>query len=57
MISKILLINIEMDKLPIKTKNEIMSIVKTSKKRFLLENQILKIDFETMKTITDNIKL
>lgn len=57
MISKILLINIEMDKLPIKTKNEIMSIVKTSKKRFLLENQILKIDFETMKAITDNIKL
>ncbi len=54
MFHNIILITIDLSKLPNNVTKDIMNIVKKSNKRYLLENQILSVDFNTMKLICDN---
>lgn len=54
MFHNIILITIDLSKLPNNVTKDIINIVKKSNKRYLLENQILSVDFNTMKLICDN---
>lgn len=50
-----LLITIELDKLPLPIRNEIMVKIKNSNKRFSLENQQLKVDLNTLKLLEETL--
>lgn len=47
----VLLVTLELDKVPLITRNKIISEVKKTNKRYILENQNLKIDINTLNVI------
>lgn len=51
-----LLISIELNLINERIRNEIMAVVIQSRRRYLLENQILKIDLITLDLITPTLK-